>query len=299
LIAFLDSDNRWLPDHLEVLVEVLERHPEAMMATTCPGFQIEGDDTPAASRVVNLWPRVFAYSREAGFISGVGMRRAAVDAVGGFDERFKAGEDSDLFVRVGIVGPLATLRRRTLVRGLAPSSLKQRARGNGDYLNAAELSAGNVLEAAERLDADTPLLREARGALHLARGMKAVERRDAETARTEYAEAIRQMPMLKTAGVLVANRIWKHLPSSQQPDGLFASYALVAEAWPDPRSDTARFIRTLALVLALRTGSMREGARLLRGWPRGGTFDFFRRRVRAFRRIAEIFVKERDRTRVA
>jgi glycosyltransferase involved in cell wall biosynthesis len=117
IVAFLDSDNYWLPDHLEVLVEVLERQPEALFATTCESFEIEGDSGPESAGLVDLWPRVFNYGRRAGFVSGVAIRREPLEEVGGFDERFRAGEDTDLFVRLGVLGPMASVGRRTHLRG--------------------------------------------------------------------------------------------------------------------------------------------------------------------------------------
>jgi glycosyltransferase involved in cell wall biosynthesis len=34
LVAFLDSDDRWLPEHLTVMVALLRRHPEAVLASS-------------------------------------------------------------------------------------------------------------------------------------------------------------------------------------------------------------------------------------------------------------------------
>src|ERR687897_810012 len=41
-VAFLDSDDRWLPEHLEVVTAALDRHAEAVLASTCVWFRTSG-----------------------------------------------------------------------------------------------------------------------------------------------------------------------------------------------------------------------------------------------------------------
>ena len=292
IVAFLDSDNRWLFDHLDLLVAVLDRHPEAVLATTCPRFTIGGDERAEDSRLHDHWPRVFTYGRHAGFISGVAIRREAVETVGGFDERFRVGEDTDLFVRLGVLGPIATVRRRTLLRGMTPTSLKERGRRSGEYLEAGELSARNVVAAAEALSPDSPLIAEAHAGLHLSRALIALDRDDLQVLRAQL-ERLAQLQGHSVSGVMVANRVWKHVPSAREPAGLLAAYATLAEAWPDPRADTARFVRALALILAVRTLDARQALRLAKRWPRGGSASFFLRRRNAFREFGQIVLAER------
>ena len=113
LIAFLDSDNWWLPDHLAVLAEVLERNPEAVLASTCRGFSLAGRARPARARLVDPLPGVLVLN-DVGFVSCVAVRRTALVAVGGFDEELWVAEDSDLWARLAAEGCFAYLRRRTV-----------------------------------------------------------------------------------------------------------------------------------------------------------------------------------------
>ena len=53
IVAFLDSDDTWLPDHLETVVAMLEREPEAALVSTCPRYQIRGRDEVAATCLVD------------------------------------------------------------------------------------------------------------------------------------------------------------------------------------------------------------------------------------------------------
>jgi len=53
LVAFLDSDDRWLPDHLAVVTEVLRRRPEAVLCSTAPRFDVGGRQPPQAAELVD------------------------------------------------------------------------------------------------------------------------------------------------------------------------------------------------------------------------------------------------------
>ena len=69
---------------------------------------------------------------------------------------------------------------------------------------------------------------------------------------------------------------------------------MLAELWPDVHSDTARFMRFAATVTALRLGRLGEAARLLRGWPAGGSRGLGRRAVRiGWRRARRSFMNRR------
>jgi len=40
VIAFLDSDNTWYPDHLDVVVSALGLHPSVVAASTAPAYHV-------------------------------------------------------------------------------------------------------------------------------------------------------------------------------------------------------------------------------------------------------------------
>ena len=135
IVAFLDSDNRWLPQHLAVVTEALEHHPQAVLASTCFRFQIRGDEPPAAAAVVDLLPRL-VLSNPVGFVSCIAVRRWTLDAVGGFDERLTVWEDSDLWLRLAVHGPFCLVRCRTLIHQSTRGGLKDRGLRSGEYLDA-------------------------------------------------------------------------------------------------------------------------------------------------------------------
>jgi hypothetical protein len=273
LVAFLDSDNRWLPDHLAIVTQLLARHPGAVAASTCPLFRIGGEDGLDDARLVDLRDDLSTGARQPGYVSCVAARRATVAAVGGFDPAVPAGEDSDLLVRLGTQGPFVTIRRLTVVRGPVRGTLSTTAQRSGGYLRGPERAARNLLAVVER----TPGPRQAemaRGAatlLHLSRSMQALADGDAAVLRTELGEAVRLTPVLSEEPERYADRLRRHLPAAHDRRALLEALTLAAEQWPDPGSDTARFLRTLAVATALRTGRLRTAANLFSGRARGGT----------------------------
>lgn len=108
LIALLDQDDRWYPNHLEVLRREFEKHKGLPLGWAYSDF----DDIDADGRVVSrsfIDPRLENPKRHLALLLGQGaiiqpsatlISRAAFEAVGGFDERLCGYEDDDLFLRI-------------------------------------------------------------------------------------------------------------------------------------------------------------------------------------------------------
>lgn len=109
LLAFLDSDDLWLPTKLEKQVSFLEQHPDAAFVY-CWASVIDRAGHPVQ------WPVLGSLNDQAGFslqklvlgnfIVGPGstllLRRAAYNACGGFNPRIRFAEDWDLCLRLGV-----------------------------------------------------------------------------------------------------------------------------------------------------------------------------------------------------
>jgi glycosyltransferase involved in cell wall biosynthesis len=116
VIAWLDSDDLWLPDHTATAVALLERYPATVVAFT--NAEYFGDRS-------GPWPRPdvpedepfdalsVAFQRTISTMSPAVTRRAAVLAVGGFDESLPSSVDFDLFLRLSLVGPFVSTPRTT------------------------------------------------------------------------------------------------------------------------------------------------------------------------------------------
>lgn len=114
-VAFLDSDDLWLPDKLERQVQSLDARPDAGMAFNLATYF---DDTGAlglrAPKVAHVPEALFAsLLLDGNFLptSSVIVRRDVLARTGGFDEaaRFRAVEDFDLWLRIAHAQPVLFL----------------------------------------------------------------------------------------------------------------------------------------------------------------------------------------------
>ena len=260
VIAFLDSDDLWLPDHLKTVSDALASYPQAVLASTWSGYDDEGSTRPEQARLVDPLPDSLIFAT-TGFVPCVAARREALLAVGGFDERLAAAEDNDLWSRLSLIGPFALLRRRTVVRRRTPGGLRELGLSSGTYLTACAASAARIVEEVERRPdaAKRGLIAPARASLHLAGALDAIARRDPGPARAELAAACRLMPKLENTPQLVT---WRITHTASRDADRAESYLMAARLWPRPGSQTDLALRRRALRLAVRSGNLAVTARL-------------------------------------
>ncbi|AHG44174.1 glycosyl transferase family 2 [Rhizobium leguminosarum bv. trifolii CB782] len=104
-IAFLDSDDMYLPDKLSQQVDYMDSHPEDGMIYTS-AMCIDGDGRPLNSQGYEAWAGGDIYKQVAFFqpvtitLPTVMVRREVLDAIGGFDEAMERFEDTDLWRRI-------------------------------------------------------------------------------------------------------------------------------------------------------------------------------------------------------
>jgi Glycosyl transferase family 2 len=123
LVAFLDADDAWLPDRVAAGVAHLARHPELALAAghafACDEGLVPTAVVPAATRETGRMLDQLLVDNIVLNPSSVLVRRAALEAAGGFSE-IPFGEDWDTWIEIarrfpiGFIGrPLALVRRHS------------------------------------------------------------------------------------------------------------------------------------------------------------------------------------------
>lgn len=120
-VAFLDADDEWQPDYLETQHRLTQRYPQcAVFATSYAIRPAGGEDAPAVLRrlpfagedgVFTNYFEVAACSHPPLWTSAVMVRRAAMDAVGGFPVGIRSGEDLLTWARLAVKYEVAYCRR--------------------------------------------------------------------------------------------------------------------------------------------------------------------------------------------
>ena len=262
IVAFLDSDNRWLAHHLAVVTRLLRRFPQAALVATCPGFFPSGRQPVRRARVVDALPSLLLRNI-VGYISGTAVRTHLLRAVDGFDERLPVYEDSDLWVRLAMQGPFCMVAHRTIIHQSTRGGLKERGIRAGQYLPAMEqsaLAASDRLRGFERDDLEE-LVDRARAKLILVEAIRALPGGDPTFVRRQLAAACALAPDLSREPEIVLGLLRLLPVEPAEAPGLVAR---AAGLWPDQGSDTARYFRGYGAVRALRARQPRLALQLCR-----------------------------------
>jgi glycosyltransferase involved in cell wall biosynthesis len=129
LIAFLDADDRWLPDKLAAQVEVFQAEPTVGLVHC--GFVFvdqDGVDLPDWPRESRLDSGDILLEFLCDFFlitSGVMVPRTVLERVGGFDQALKVGEDNELFLRIVSAYHVGCAPQNLLERTVRPDSLSR------------------------------------------------------------------------------------------------------------------------------------------------------------------------------
>jgi glycosyltransferase involved in cell wall biosynthesis len=126
LVAFLDSDDLWLPGKLQVQKTFMDRHREAMICQTEEIWVRNGRRLNPRIRHRKPSGDIFRRSLELCLVSpsAVMIRRELFDRVGYFDETLPMAEDYDLWLRVAAGYPVYLLPEPLVVkRGGHPDQL--------------------------------------------------------------------------------------------------------------------------------------------------------------------------------
>jgi len=118
LIAFLDSDDLWLPKKLERQSAFFKENPEAMVCQTEETWIRNGKQVNPKKR--HQKESGIFFERSLGLClvspSAVMIRRSFFDAVGLFDESLPACEDYDLWLRIGYRYPIHLIDEPLIIK---------------------------------------------------------------------------------------------------------------------------------------------------------------------------------------
>lgn len=158
LVAFLDTDDRWLPGKIEAQLRVLQARPDVALVVTDEAMEsADGQITAASNFARHGVDRRFPETLDSvvpdaprqllatNFISTstVLARRDMLVEQGGFDTRLRYGEDLELWLRIAARHPIACLRQVHAVRvthgGNTTADIEPMLRG---YVELAEVIRG-------------------------------------------------------------------------------------------------------------------------------------------------------------
>lgn len=130
-IAFLDSDDWWLPEKIQLQIEALRGKPGAVLVYTS-AWIISPDGTRELAQAAapeRLWPAMRCSNRIIS-CSSVMVRRDVLIAEGGFNQALSGSEDWDLWVRLVQKHRFAFVSEPVIAYVITPNSLCQNPERN-------------------------------------------------------------------------------------------------------------------------------------------------------------------------
>lgn len=117
-IAFLDSDDRWLPQKLSRQIDFFDGNPDAQICQTEEIWIRNGRRVNPKTRHRKPSGMIFERSLQLCLVSpsAVMIRRVLLDRVGLFDENLPACEDYDMWLRVSSRFPVYLIENPLIVK---------------------------------------------------------------------------------------------------------------------------------------------------------------------------------------
>lgn len=161
-IAFLDSDDYWLPEKLSAQMAFHEENPEAVVSQTEEIWIRKGRRVNPRKKHLKPSGEIFVPSLRLCLVSpsAVMVKASLFDEVGLFDEDLPACEDYDLWLRISARYPVHLIQRHLVVKqGGHPDQLSARFKGMDRFRIKAmvKLLTENTLDDEKRRAAMTEL----------------------------------------------------------------------------------------------------------------------------------------------
>ena len=131
-IAFLDADDLWTPDKLELQLEALQKHPKAGVAYSWTTHMSQDGKVFYASSSVSFEGDVYSELLVSNFLTNGSnplIRRVAIESVGGFDPSLVSGEDWEYWLRLAAQWPFAVVPKRQIFYRHSPTTPRSTSNG--------------------------------------------------------------------------------------------------------------------------------------------------------------------------
>ena len=205
LVAFLDADDLWLPDKLQLQLDYLLRHPDYALVYTDMGMF---DETGVLQPSVKQWlgmtlpsgwifRQLFAETLFAA--DSVLVWRQCLQSMGGFDESLLSGEDYHMWLRLARHYQFGCIDRPLLMYRQHPS-MTTRTLGNASALPDGVPWEALVIEKVIQLypevmdELGPATVRKRLARTHFFVGCRRLAERDHRQARRSLARALRYCP---------------------------------------------------------------------------------------------------------
>jgi len=118
LVAFLDSDDYWIPGKLKCQTEFFDANPSAVACQTGERWIRKGRRVNPGLRHMKSSGDIFLASLHLCLVSpsAVMLKKSLLDEVGLFDENLPACEDYDLWLRISYKYPIELIEQEFVVR---------------------------------------------------------------------------------------------------------------------------------------------------------------------------------------
>ncbi|HBF43204.1 MAG TPA: glycosyl transferase [Desulfobacteraceae bacterium] len=136
LIAFLDSDDYWLPQKLAMQLEFFKRHPKAIICQTEEIWIRKNHRVNPKKRHKKPSGDIFKPSLSLCLVSpsAVMLKKSIFEEIGLFDEDLPACEDYDLWLRISCRYPVSLIKKPLIVKeGGHPDQLSAMYRGMDQF----------------------------------------------------------------------------------------------------------------------------------------------------------------------
>jgi glycosyltransferase involved in cell wall biosynthesis len=135
LVAFLDSDDLWLPRKLSTQVEFFKDHSDAAISQTQERWIRNGVRVNPGQRHRKFSGMIFEHSLALCLVSpsAVMLKKSLFDDVGVFDEQLPACEDYDLWLRISCRYPVHLIDAPLIIKRGGHADQLSRAAGLDKY----------------------------------------------------------------------------------------------------------------------------------------------------------------------